>query len=68
MSRRLRLPSLHTKIKTPPKALPPAPIKPVRKKKGEESEDDDDEEEFDADGNVVKKVKVKGMEWYMMED
>jgi hypothetical protein len=51
-------------IGPPPKALPPVPLKPVKKKKGEESDDEDDDEE----GRKKKKGKAKAMEWLMMED
>jgi len=75
MSKRLRIVPLHAKIGTPVKALPPVPLKPVRKKKGdnddEDEEDEEPEEESDGEGGirkVVKKGKVKGMEWFMVED
>ena len=77
MSRKYKIAPLHSKIGTPAKSLPPVPLKPVRKKKGDESEEDDDEEEeeevSDGEGGTVmvkkeKAKKVKGMEWYMVED
>ncbi len=82
MSRRVRIAPLHSKIGPPAKSLPPLPVKPVKRKKGDSDDDEDDEEEeleeeeeeeFDEDGNVIKRVKVKGpkvrgMEWYMVED
>jgi len=74
MSMRIRIAPLHVKIGPPVKALPAVPQKPVRKKKGD-SEDEDEEEEVgeeesDGEGGVrkVKKGKVKGMEWFMVED
>ncbi len=67
MSKRLQIVPLHAKIGPGVKALPPAPQKPQKKQKGEESEDEEDMSE-DENGNPKKKSKVKGMEWYMVED
>lgn len=75
MSRRLRIAPLHAKIGPPVKALPPVPLKPVRKKKGDSDEEDEEEEsvgeeESDGEGGVrkVKKGKGRGIEWFMVED
>ena len=74
MSKRLRIIPLHVKIGPPAKPLPPVPQKIMRKKKGEsedEDEEEDEEEESDGEGGVRKirkKGKVKGMEWFMVED
>ncbi|WVQ85837.1 hypothetical protein IAT38_008005 [Cryptococcus sp. DSM 104549] len=72
MSRNLKIQSLHAKIGPPAKALPPVPKKVEKKKKGEESDEDDEDEEAemesDGEGGLRKKKKVKGMEWYMVED
>jgi hypothetical protein len=70
MSKRHRIAPLHAKIGPPAKALPPVPQKPVKKKKGEESEEEesDDGGGDDEDGVSKRKSKVKGMEWFMVED
>jgi hypothetical protein len=70
MSRRHRIAPLHSKIGPPAKALPPVPQKPVKKKKGEESEEEDSDDggSEDEDGNKKSKSKVKGIEWFMVED
>jgi hypothetical protein len=71
MSKRHRIAPLHAKIGPPAKALPPVPQKPVKKKKGEESEEEesDDGGGDDEDGvSKRKSSKVKGMEWFMVED
>lgn len=65
MSRRLKIPSLHTKIKTPPKKKPPLPIKPERKKK-DDDDDDDSEEELDEFGRP--KIKPGHPDWWKIED
>lgn len=71
MSKRHRIAPLHAKIGPPAKALPPVPQKPMKKKKGDESEEeesDDGDGEEDEDGVSKRKSKVKGMEWFMVED
>ena len=74
MSKRLRVVPLHAKIGPPVKSLPPAPLKPTRKKKGESEDEDEDEdegeEESDGEGGVVRRSKKRerGMAWYMVED
>jgi len=71
MSKRHRIAPLHAKIGPPAKALPPVPQKPVKRKKGDESEEeesDDGDGEEDQDGAPKRKSKVKGMEWFMVED
>lgn len=70
MSRRNKIIPLHAKIGPPVKALPPPPPKASKKKKDESEEEDSDEAEMESDGEggMRKKKKVKGMEWYMMED
>ncbi|KAK4686327.1 hypothetical protein P7C73_g3800, partial [Tremellales sp. Uapishka_1] len=70
MSKKFKIPSLHSKIGPPAKPLPPAPVKAVRKKKGDESDEESSEEESDGEGGRRKKDKnkAKGMEWYMVED
>lgn len=63
------------RIGPPAKALPPVPLKPVRKKKGDSDEDEEEEgeaeEESDGEGGVRKVGKRengRGMEWFMVED
>lgn len=70
MSKRHRIAPLHAKIGPPAKALPPVPQKPVKRKKGDESDEEDSEEGGSEDENGVRKPKskVKGMEWFMVED
>ena len=71
MSRRNKIAPLHVNIGTPARVLPPVPVKPVRKKKGDsddEDEEDEDDMESDGEGGLRKKPKVKGMEWFMVED
>lgn len=72
MSKRHRIAPLHAKIGPPVKALPPAPLKPVRKKKDDEDEDEDEERDGDGDSDdeesKAKKAKAKALEWYMVED
>lgn len=72
MSKRHRIAPLHAKIGPPVKALPPVPLKPVRKKKDDDDdEDEDDEGEEGGSGDEEgrqKKNKAKAMEWLMMED
>lgn len=63
-SRRTQIPSLHRKIKTPPKKLPPVPQKAVKRKKG----DDSDENSDGLDDNGNKKVRRGDREWYMQAD
>jgi hypothetical protein len=63
-SRSTRIPSLHRKIKTPPKKLPPVPQKPQKRKKGEDSDEDSDG--IDENGN--KKIRRGDPEWYMQAD
>lgn len=74
MSKRHRIAPLHAKIGPPVKSLPPAPQKPVRKKKGEESEEEDEDSAENEDGDESgieggkNKKEGKGMEWFMVED
>jgi hypothetical protein len=70
MSKRHRIAPLHAKIGPPAKALPPVPQKPVKKKKGDESDDDESDQGGSEDENGVRKPKskVKGMDWFMVED
>jgi len=70
MSKRHRIAPLHAKIGTPAKALPPVPQKPVKRKKGDESDDKDSDQGGSEDENGVRKPKskVKGMDWFMVED